>query len=520
LSRSYKNVFPKKFMVYSVEELMNLYSVNANTVSNWVGEGLTPSDKQRPYLFQGAEVQRFHKIRKARKAKSLRPGEFTCFTCKASVFPDIGTVSDTWSIHEKHMYAALCPDCGAQVRKISNEADQRIIEDCRNPNINRHRLREEDGSVPAGIGITGTFGLEGLHTVNDRVIHEWLTYAGQYDVKTVDRHLSAIRYFENLLAGKPFNKLIRDDVAKVRDDLKRRAEPDAADTLSSSSIKHVVSYLSAFFDWLLKQDGFKGLPKDLQGYLKLPKAVLASAAPVQKKDYPSLDEAKLLLSNMLSWSLVDQRARVIFALAFLGALRADTLTSLRIKHIDTDCRLILQDGGRVRAKAGKSIHILWFPIPKCFETAVTEWLHALKGLGFTGEDALFPASDWLKHRPVTQGATPKPVPVMTTTHAVTEAFAIACRDQAVKFTPHSAKHSIAAERDVRPLTHLERKAWSENMGHENEQTTERHYGKLPDDKRFEVLEHIGANARIDPLAFSDDEKIAFFDGILDLMRNR
>ena len=499
---------------------MSLYAVNANTVSNWVGQGLTPSEKQRPYLFQGAEVQRFHKIRQARTEWSLRPGEFMCFTCKASVFPDIGTVSDTWSIYQKHMYAALCPDCSAQVRKISNQADRRIIEDSRNPNINGHCLREEDRSVPAGIGTTDTFGLGGLHTVNDRIIHEWLTYAGRYDVKTVDRHLSAIRYFEKLMGGKHFSKLTRDDVAKVRDDLKRRAERDAVDTLSASSIKHIVSYLSAFFDWLLKQNGFKALPKDLQGYLKLPKAVLASAVPVRQKDYPSLDEAKLLLSDMPSRTLADQRARAIFALAFLGALRADTLTSLRIKHIDTDRRLILQDGGTVRAKAGKSIHILWFPIPKGFETAVTEWLYALERLGFTGEDALFPASNWLKHRPFTQSATPKHVPVMSTTHAVTEAFAIACRDQAVKFTPHAAKHCIAAERDVRPLTHLERKAWSENMGHENEQTTERHYGKLPDDKRFEVLEHIGASARIDPLAFSDEEKIAFFDGILGLMRNR
>jgi integrase len=507
-------------MVYSVEGLMSLYSVNANTVSNWVGEGLTPSDKQKPYLFQGAEVQRFHKVRRARTAKSLRPGEFTCFTCKALVFPDIGTVSDTWSVHEKHMYAALCPDCGAQMRKISNEADRRIVEDCRNPNTSRHCLREEDGSVPADIGITGPFGLEGLHTVNDRIIYEWLTYAGRYDVKTIEKHLSAIRYLETLLAGKPFSKLTRGDVAKVRDDLKRRAEPDAADTLSASSIKHVVSYLSAFFDWLLKQDGFKGLPKDLQGYLKLPKAVLAAALPVQQKDYPSLDEAKLLLSNMPSRSLIDQRARAMFALAFLGALRADTLTALKIKHIDTDRRRIMQDGGRVRAKAGKSMYILWFPIPKLFEVAVAEWLQTLIGLGFTGEDALFPASGWLKHRPVRMGTILKPVPVMTTLHAVADAFAIACRDQAVKFTPHSAKDCIAAERDIRPLTHLERKAWSENMGHENEQTTERHYGKLTDDKRFEVLEHIGSGARIDLRAISDEAKIALVDGILDLMRNK
>ncbi|WGV16310.1 phage integrase N-terminal SAM-like domain-containing protein [Fuscovulum ytuae] len=146
--------------------------------------------------------------------------------------------------------------------------------------------------MPVDIGITGTFGLEGLHTANDRIIHEWLTYAGRYDVKTVDRHLSAIRYFEDLVAGKHFSKLTRDDVAKVRDDLKRRAEPDSTDCLSASSIKHFVSYLSAFFDWLVKQDGFKGLPKDLQGYLKLPKAVLASAVQVLHKDYPSINEAK------------------------------------------------------------------------------------------------------------------------------------------------------------------------------------------------------------------------------------
>ena len=149
-----------------------------------------------------------------------------------------------------------------------------------------------------------------------------------------------------------------------------------------------------------------------------------------------------------------------------------------------------------------------------------EWIRALTGLGFTGDDALFPDNRWLKYRPRAQGENRKPVPVMSTKHAVTEAFAIACRESNVKFTPHSAKHSIGAERDVRPLTQLERKAWSENMGHENEQITERHYGKLSDERRFEVLERIGASVRGDTLKISDEEKIALVDSILELMRNR
>ncbi len=121
---------------------------------------------------------------------------------------------------------------------------------------------------------------------------------------------------------------------------------------------------------------------------------------------------------------------------------------------------------------------------------------------------------------MTLGASRKPVPVMSTKHAVTEAFALACRDQAVKFTPHSAKDCISAERDKRPLTQLQRKAWSENMGHENEQITERHYGKLTNEQRFEVLEQISANPRLDVVQLSDDEKIALVDGLLDFIRNK
>lgn len=520
MSRSYKNVFPKKNWVYSVEEVMNLYSVTANTVSNWVGDGLTPSDARRPHLFQGSELQRFHQVRRQQIAIKLRPGEFKCFRCKASVFPKIDTVRDSSANGRKHMYNAECPNCSSHVWKASNETDCDIIEACRNPNTTRSCLHEEDRSVPSGVWITEGFKTEVRHSQNDRIIHEWLIYAGQYDVKTIDRHLAAIRYCENFLAGKPFSKLSRDDVAKVRKDLKRRADTGVLDCLSASSIRHTASHLSAFFNWLVKQDGFKCLPQDLQGYLKLPQAVLASAASVKQKDYPALEEAESLLNTMPSQSLVDQRARAIFALAFLGALRADTLISLRIKHVDISRRLILQDAGPVRAKAGKSIDILWFPIPKCFEKAVIEWIQALMSLGFTSEDALFPDNIWLKHRPKVSSLDRKPVPVMSTKHAVSEAFSIACRESGVKYTPHSAKHCIGAERDERPLTQLERKAWSENMGHENEQITERHYGKLGNEKRFEVLEHIGTNVGGALLEFTEKDIFALGNMVVEFMRNR
>lgn len=40
----------------------------------------------------------------------------------------------------------------------------------------------------------------------------------------------------------------------------------------------VGAHLVAFFDWLLKQDGYRRLPGDFAGYLKLPKSVVARAS--------------------------------------------------------------------------------------------------------------------------------------------------------------------------------------------------------------------------------------------------
>ena len=425
MSRSYKGVRPKKNWVYSVEDLMNLYSVTANTVSNWIRDGLLPSDSQRPLLFQGASVTHFHQQKRAKASFKLAADEFRCWTCQMPVQPSVERMTFGTARNGRRMCFATCPQCSGKLQKFVSETDRDNFEHCLNPNTPMDCQHEEDSTVRGGIWISGEINTSDLWVQNDRVIYKWLSYAGRYDVKTIDRHLAAIRYGEALLQGKPFHTLTTDDVAKVRDDLKRRAKGSATDHLSSSSIKHTVSHLIAFIDWLLKQDGFKRLPKDLTGYLKLPKATVAASTAAKSKDFPTLAEAEDLLKQMPSKSLVDQRARAVFAIAFLGALRADTIASLKLKHIDIDNRLILQDARTVRAKAGKHINILWFPIQKTFENVVIDWVQKLQSFGFAGDDSLCPDLKFLKHRPAF--GSHKPVPVMTTQHVVTQAFAIACR---------------------------------------------------------------------------------------------
>ncbi|MFU1607558.1 tyrosine-type recombinase/integrase [Sulfitobacter pontiacus] len=520
MSKSYKGIRLKQHRVYSVEQLMLAYSVTANTVSNWVGEGLQPSDGKRPYLFRGAAVDDFHKRKRSTVKNKLRPGQFQCRGCQTSVFPPVGTVVDYVADNGRHMYSASCPYCSTKLQKISGETDRDLVEDCRNPNTPTECLHEEKASVRGGIGIKAENDAPNLHVENDRIIHKWQTYAGGYSEKTIDKHLAAIRFFERNLKGKSFAKLNTDDFAAVRDELKRLSKAQSPNNLSASTIKHYVSHLTAFFDWLLKQEGYRRLPGDFAGYLKLPKAIVAQATQVKQKDYPTLFEAEELLDAMPCKSLVDLRARAIFALAFLGALRADTLASLRVKNVDIERRLILQDASIVRTKAGKSLNIIWFQIPEAFEKTVVDWVVRLQNLGFTGEDALFPDTKNLKHRIRVPGRNAAPVPVLSTTHAVTHAFSVASQNSEVKYTPHAAKHTIGAERDIRSLTHEERKAWSLNMGHDSELTTERHYGTMPDDRRFEVLEGIGSKRTIDPRNLSESEKAKIFDSMFEAFSER
>lgn len=293
---------------------------------------------------------------------------------------------------------------------------------------------------------------------------------------------------EDVLEGKSFERLTIQDVSEVRNVLKAALGTRDGTQKSRSTVSHQSSQIKNFLTWLIKQEGFRRLPGDLPGYIKLPKSFYAEAMPREDKAYLKIDEAEDLLCKMPDLSLADKRARAMFAIAFLGALRADTITSLRISHFDPENRKIIQDASLSRTKNGKSLKITWFPIPDCFAAAVLDWVAVLERKGLRGDDALFPNLQVLASKSDLCDPDRSPIAPMTSKDAVSKAFALACRDADTKYSPHSAKHTIAAERDRLRLTQRQRKAWSENMGHENEKITETHYGKMADEERFSLLE--------------------------------
>ncbi len=481
MSRSYKGNKLKKNRVYSGADLQRIFGVCSNTISNWVNGGLIASDGKRPYLFRGGQVMQFLRTRQERAKTTLLPGEFKCGVCKSAVFPDVATLQIGPAKNGAAMGMGTCLECGGHIRKFVCEADFVIFERLRDPNTTVGSLHEGMRADNGGIGISKQKLDQHWYVENDRTLYQWQFHAGHLVEQTIDQHLAAIRFFEDVLDGKPFEKLTIRDVDLVRSALKDAISAQGEARKSRSTVSHQASQIMAFLEWLIKQDGFKRLPKDLPNYMKMPKAVYAKALASEEKAYPSIEVAEKLLLGMPSEKLADNRARAMVAIAYLGALRADTITSLRICHFDAVNKKILQDASVSRAKNGKSLKIDWFPISDSFADAIEDWIDVLASKGLSGQDALFPNLRVLQHRKNLKDPCRAPIEPMASKDAVSKAFALACRDIVENYNPHSVKDTVAAERDRRPLTERQRRAWSQNMGHDSETTTQRHYGTIGDE---------------------------------------
>jgi integrase len=420
------------------------------------------------------------------------------------------------------MSVGQCSECGNHVWKFVSQDDLNVFEKLRDPNTPVDSLREEMRADCGGIGISEQKVGCDWWCANDRILYDWLFYAGHLAEHTIDQHLAAIRFMEDVLQGKPFDNLKIRDVDQVRKALIAALTTKGDAQKSKSTASHHASQIMAFLEWLIKQDGYKRLPRDLPGYIKMPKAVYAKAMPKNDKAYPSIKEAEMLLMSMPSLTNADKRARAMFASAYLGVLRADTVTSLQVCHFDTDNRQIIQDATLSRTKNGKSLRITWFPIPESFVEAVLDWVEFVTKSGLRDDDALFPSLRTLQARKDLKDPNRDPVEPMVTTDAVTKAFALACRDAEVKYNPHSVKDTLAIERERLQLTGLQRKAWSENMGHEDEKTTNIYYGKLPEAERFALFEEIkcgmnGSEITLDSIR--NEDKITIFDGVAACIMN-
>lgn len=490
-------------MVYSVDDVQTLYGVHRNTVSNWVGSGLKTSDGSLPQRFRGAELNRFHAERAERARRNLRLGEFKCVACGKAVFPELCTLSIQRQEGKATLARATCCDCGAALLKLLGATECDKVQECLDTNTPLALIDESKVTPPAGIvKHVGSHGA-GWFTTNDRAIYEWQAFAGKYSRKTVQAHLVSIRDFEAFLKGLDFSKVKPKHAGQYRDHLVHLlAQAKEQGGLSGSTVRHRASHLKAFFEWLRGREGYRRLSASIPDYFALPRSASAPQAKERIKEYPTLDEAWSMVELMPQKSVIQRRDRAMVAFAFISGFRAAALTALRIKHVDFDCLSVLQDARDVPAKNGKTYRATWFPRTEAFQEVFLSWVEALKTLGFQPQDALFPDGKNLVAR--APGAAP--IEPLASSKPLQEAFGKASERIGKACTPHSARHTLKALGVQMCRSHEQRKAWSMNLGHSDEQITEKHYAKMSQSRSSEIMEALSSD-----LVFTEEENEMIID---------
>ena len=84
-----------------------------------------------------------------------------------------------------------------------------------------------------------------------------------------------------------------------------------------------------------------------------------------------------------------------------------------------------------------------------------------------------------------------PIEPWETADSIRRAFHRGCKCAGIRsYNPHSARHFLKLVRDDYCRTPEQRKAWSYNMGHENERITETNYAKMTNQRRDDIFANL------------------------------
>jgi integrase len=284
------------------------------------------------------------------------------------------------------------------------------------------------------------------------------------------------------------------------------SDKDLAPATTFSTINAVKRFLA----WLSAQPGYKSRVRKADiDYLNLPeKDIRAANAPADKK-YPTLQMIETVVAQMPFETQIERRDRALIAFVAITGIRDGALISLKLKHLDCERRLVLQNPTEVATKFSKRIDTFLFPFSEAFEHIVLDWADYLRrDLMYADHDPLFPQTA-LGHD---ENDCFTPTGLLrknwADASAVRKIFKEAFEAAGLPaFTPHSFRHMIVSEMYARKLSVAEFKAWSQNLGHEGAMTTLTSYGKLSVEEQGRLVRSSGNTTVEQPLTRSDMEDI-------------
>ena len=338
---------------------------------------------------------------------------------------------------------------------------------------------------------------------------DYLKHAEGQSEKTLRQVEKALLRFEEFTRYADLKTFDRRQAAAFKDHL-------ANSGISASTILSTVNRLKRFLSWSATQPGYKSRIKvsDI-AYLNLSeKEVRAASAPSDRK-FPTLDMVERVVRHMPTATVVEKRDRALIAFTAISGIRDGTLITLKLKHIDLQRKLVLQNPSEVETKFSKRIDTFFLPLSEACEEIVFDWVATLrKDLLFSDGDPLFPKTllgqdenSCFQVAGLARAHWANASPVRAIFKAAFEAAGLP------PYTPHSFRHMIVSEMYRRELTVPEFKAWSQNLGHEGAMTTLTSYGKLSLEEQGRLIRTTEKPETEAPLTRSELERVLKAHGL-------
>lgn len=342
---------------------------------------------------------------------------------------------------------------------------------------------------------------------NERIKSKYLKVVSEeFSPSTINTIRKAILRYDEFTNFEDFKKFNGNKAVAFKKHLsKTKSQVNAGQLLAKSTIMHTINPLKDFFMWLAVQDGYKSKIKaaDIK-CLSLSANDVREAQAVSHKDFPTIEQIRKAVFNIKLINEINRRNQALMAFTLLTGARDGAIISLKLKHIDIDKKLVIQNPKEVKTKFRKYIETFFFPVGDDIEQIVIDWVKYLKEVKFfDGNCSLFPKTAVAIDEDnsfINAGISKEHWQTAT---PLREIFKATFADADLKYyNPHSFRNTLVQLGEKICTTPEEFKAWSQNLGHESPLTTFISYGQVSTFRQGDIIKGLGNKKN------NDDDKIA------------
>lgn len=497
---------------YLYEQVLALYEICPNTLTNWVQRGLYPYQSGRRRLFKGVHLNAFHQKRNDNAKRKTALDEVYCVTCK-DIHSLLGADFKSEPFKGKISVTVPCPKKLSPAYKSMSIPDFEVLLELRKPIPERSEETNNDsgprsrfvseetfseatpGTPPEAenqAGSTSWFEANQasarskmksdanvfpiydyqMHVKEARGLHE----------KTVNAILHDIWQFINLAGDVDFREIGVEAISGYKAQL--QGEGGSGEVRSAKTIVNAFAHLKDFFEWLPRQKGYQSIPAHLYEYFTPPNRLTNIARAPVPKTFPSPEDIRTVVEAMPSNTFLERRNRAMLAFTYLSGARGSALISFAIKHVDIDRRAVDQLARDVETKKSKTFRSDWFPVGDLYERIVIEWIDELKYQGADPDTPLFPRGPRYEFGHKAKQGWQR----VKDKGLAGRIFEAAANDAGVnRFTPHRVRDTIAFAIPSWALSMEDYKALSQCFGHDDLKTTMDYYGAISEERQHQLI---------------------------------